>query len=84
MLANTSVIAPCICGLTSGLLYASNVGNIKTWRFPFWRKSRPAPSSNTSSSSSTAADASIGLSSSSHMPQPTGDLRQRSAEQVRG
>ncbi|KAI7885732.1 hypothetical protein K492DRAFT_156806 [Lichtheimia hyalospora FSU 10163] len=79
MLANASVVTPCICGLTSGLLYVSNVGNIKTWRFPFWRKSRPAPSFNTSSNAT--ADASIGSSSSSRVPQPTGDVRQRSAEQ---
>lgn len=81
MLANTSIVTPCICGLTSGLLYVSNIGNIKTWRFPFWRKSRPTPpSSNTSSSSNATVDTSIG-SSTSHMSQPTGDLRQRSTEQ---
>ncbi|KAI8879401.1 hypothetical protein K501DRAFT_226749 [Backusella circina FSU 941] len=33
---SASSIVPCICGWVIGAAYASNVSNIKKWRFPVW------------------------------------------------
>ncbi|KAI9317590.1 hypothetical protein BX666DRAFT_2026864 [Dichotomocladium elegans] len=38
LLANTSIITPCLCGLATGAMYISNVANMKKWRFPQWMR----------------------------------------------